>query len=151
MAGNFRGGRGRGRVPKLIGRGILESVKTDGPHNDWVGMPPYYIHHLSVDGESYSYLSPDPDLPDELTFLHAEDILGMYPDLPRKQRETAVLQKFPGVFIYGIGSVVGTYSSNIKKAFEPVAPNELSAPRLLCVALLLPSITSGLCHFFIFC
>jgi aspartate--ammonia ligase len=44
-----------------------------------------------------------PDLPDELTFLHAEDILGMYPDLPRKQRETAVLQRFPGVFIYGIG------------------------------------------------
>ena len=44
-----------------------------------------------------------PDLPDELTFLHAEDILGMYPDLPRKQRETQVLQKFPGVFIYGIG------------------------------------------------
>ncbi len=44
-----------------------------------------------------------PDLPDELVFLHAEDILGMYPDLPRKQRETQVLQKFPGVFIYGIG------------------------------------------------
>ena len=44
-----------------------------------------------------------PDLPEELTFLHAEDILGMYPDLPRKQRETQVLQKFPGVFIYGIG------------------------------------------------
>ncbi|MDH3260924.1 MAG: aspartate--ammonia ligase [Acidimicrobiia bacterium] len=44
-----------------------------------------------------------PDLPDELTFLHAEDILGMYPELPRKQRETEVLQKFPGVFIYGIG------------------------------------------------
>ncbi len=43
------------------------------------------------------------DLPDELTFLHAEDILGMYPDLPRKQRETEVLQKFPAVFIYGIG------------------------------------------------
>ena len=44
-----------------------------------------------------------PDLPDELKFLHAEDILGMYPELPRKQRETEVLQKFPGVFIYGIG------------------------------------------------
>ena len=44
-----------------------------------------------------------PDLPEELTFLHAEDILGMYPELPRKQRETEVLQKFPGVFIYGIG------------------------------------------------
>jgi aspartate--ammonia ligase len=44
-----------------------------------------------------------PDLPDELTFLHAEDILDMYPDLPRKQRETAILQKYPAIFIYGIG------------------------------------------------
>jgi aspartate--ammonia ligase len=44
-----------------------------------------------------------PDLPDELTFLHAEEILEMYPDLPRKQRETAILQKYPAVFIYGIG------------------------------------------------
>ena len=44
-----------------------------------------------------------PNLPDELTFLHAEDILEMYPDLPRKARETAVLQKYPAVFIIGIG------------------------------------------------
>ena len=29
-----------------------------------------------------------PNLPEELTFLHAEEILDMYPDLPRKQRET---------------------------------------------------------------
>jgi aspartate--ammonia ligase len=44
-----------------------------------------------------------PPLPDGLTFLHAEDILAEYPDLPRKQRETAVLQEHPAVFIYGIG------------------------------------------------
>jgi len=44
-----------------------------------------------------------PTLPDELTFLHAEDILEMYPDMPRKQRETAVLQKYPAIFIIGIG------------------------------------------------
>ncbi|HTW30424.1 MAG TPA: hypothetical protein VMD76_02020, partial [Candidatus Sulfotelmatobacter sp.] len=44
-----------------------------------------------------------PDLPEKLTFLHAEEILEMYPDLPRKQRETAVLQKYPAVFIIGIG------------------------------------------------
>ena len=44
-----------------------------------------------------------PDLPEELTFLHAEEILDLYPDLPRKQRETAILQKFPAVFIIGIG------------------------------------------------
>jgi aspartate--ammonia ligase len=44
-----------------------------------------------------------PNLPEELTFLHAEDILDMYPDLPRKKRETAVLQEYPAIFIYGIG------------------------------------------------
>jgi len=44
-----------------------------------------------------------PRLPDELVFLHAEEILEMYPDLPRKQRETRVLQDHPAVFIYGIG------------------------------------------------
>lgn len=44
-----------------------------------------------------------PDLPDKLTFLHAEEILDKYPTLPRKQRETRILQEYPGVFIYGIG------------------------------------------------
>ncbi len=44
-----------------------------------------------------------PDIPDQLTFLHAEDILDRYPDLPRKERETKILQDYPGIFIYGIG------------------------------------------------
>ncbi|MFQ5845407.1 MAG: aspartate--ammonia ligase, partial [Planctomycetota bacterium] len=44
-----------------------------------------------------------PNLPEELTFLHAEDILERYPDLPRKQRETRILQDHPAIFIYGIG------------------------------------------------
>ncbi len=44
-----------------------------------------------------------PNLPEELVFLHAEDILDMYPDLPRKQRETKIVQQYPAVFIYGIG------------------------------------------------
>jgi aspartate--ammonia ligase len=44
-----------------------------------------------------------PDLPEKLTFLHAEEILDKYPTLPRKQRETRILQDYPGIFIYGIG------------------------------------------------
>ncbi len=44
-----------------------------------------------------------PPIPKELTFFHAEEILEKYPDLPRKQRETAILQEYPAVFIYGIG------------------------------------------------
>jgi aspartate--ammonia ligase len=47
-----------------------------------------------------------PNLPDELEFFHAEEILEMYPELPRKQRETAILQEHPAVFIIGIGWVL---------------------------------------------
>jgi aspartate--ammonia ligase len=44
-----------------------------------------------------------PGLPDEIEFIHAEDILDEFPDLPRKQRETAILEEHPAVFIIGIG------------------------------------------------
>jgi aspartate--ammonia ligase len=44
-----------------------------------------------------------PALPQDLIFLHAEEILELYPELPRKQRETAILQKYPAIFIIGIG------------------------------------------------
>src|SRR5678816_4803623 len=47
-----------------------------------------------------------PNLPEKLTFIHAEELLERYPDLPRKARETAILQEFPAVFIYGIGWVL---------------------------------------------
>ncbi len=55
--------------------------------------------------EMFPQLKTDkyPNMPEELTFLHAEEILEMFPDHPRKRRETEVLQKYPAVFIYGVG------------------------------------------------
>jgi len=47
-----------------------------------------------------------PPLPEELVFIHAEDMLAKYPDLPRKQRETATIKEHKAVFIYGIGWVL---------------------------------------------
>ncbi len=47
-----------------------------------------------------------PEFPEELEFFHAEEILEMYPDLPRKQRETKLIQEHPAVFIIGIGWVL---------------------------------------------
>jgi len=45
-----------------------------------------------------------PDFPEKLVFFHAEEILDLYPDLPRKQRETRILlEHAPAVFIIGIG------------------------------------------------
>jgi aspartate--ammonia ligase len=58
-----------------------------------------YVQKLYPQLETDKY----PNLPDKLTFLHAEDILDKYPNLPRKQRETKILQEHPGIFIYGIG------------------------------------------------
>jgi aspartate--ammonia ligase len=56
--------------------------------------------------EMYSQLKDSryPDIPEQLTFFHAEEILDLYPDLPRKQRETQILlEHAPAVFIIGIG------------------------------------------------
>jgi aspartate--ammonia ligase len=56
--------------------------------------------------EMYPQLKTDryPDIPEELTFFHAEEILDLYPDLPRKQRETRIItEKSPAIFIIGIG------------------------------------------------
>jgi aspartate--ammonia ligase len=47
-----------------------------------------------------------PNLPDNIKFLHAEDILAQYPNMSRKERETAILQKYPAIFIIGIGWVL---------------------------------------------
>jgi len=45
-----------------------------------------------------------PDFPEQLTFLHAEEMLDWYPDLPRKARETRTLmEKSSAIFIIGIG------------------------------------------------
>jgi aspartate--ammonia ligase len=68
------------------------------------------IWKVLVDAELYAQeLFPQlnskqfPNLPQRLTFLHAEDLLKMYPAMPRKQRETAILQECPALFIVGIG------------------------------------------------
>ncbi|MCK4592935.1 aspartate--ammonia ligase [bacterium] len=55
--------------------------------------------------EMYPALKSDkyPDFSEELKFLHAEEILERYPDLPRKQRETKIIQDYPAIFIIGIG------------------------------------------------
>lgn len=44
-----------------------------------------------------------PVLPDEITFLHAEDLLEKYPGLTSKQREDKAAEQFGAIFIMGIG------------------------------------------------
>lgn len=51
--------------------------------------------------ETYPQLKPY--LPEELQFVHAEELLQMYPDLTPKEREDAICRKHGAVFIIGIG------------------------------------------------
>ncbi len=48
----------------------------------------------------------EPMLPDDIFFVHAEELLQMYPGMSAKERENAVTREHKAVFIIGIGGVL---------------------------------------------
>jgi len=48
-----------------------------------------------------------PFLPDDIKFVHSEELRKMYPDFSAKQREKAIAQEYGAVFLIGIGGVLG--------------------------------------------
>lgn len=44
-----------------------------------------------------------PRLPEEITFIHAEELLKEYPDMTPTERETAASKKYGAIFVTGIG------------------------------------------------
>ncbi len=54
--------------------------------------------------ENYPEITPS--LPDEITFVHAEELCEMYPDLSPKRRETEYSKKFGAIFVIGIGGTL---------------------------------------------
>jgi aspartate--ammonia ligase len=51
--------------------------------------------------ESYPQIKPF--LPETIHFVHAEELLQMYPDKTPKEREDAICKKYGAVFVIGIG------------------------------------------------
>ena len=45
-----------------------------------------------------------PRLPENVTFVHTEELLQQYPDLSAKEREAKVAQRYGAVFLIGIGN-----------------------------------------------
>lgn len=45
-----------------------------------------------------------PILPDEIVFIHSEQLLKMYPNMTPKERENKIAKRYKAVFIIGIGS-----------------------------------------------
>lgn len=50
-----------------------------------------------------TYPQINPILPDEIHFIHAEELLQKYPNLSSKDREDAICKEYGAVFIIGIG------------------------------------------------
>jgi len=48
-----------------------------------------------------------PELPEEIFFIHAEELRRMYPDLSPKERENAIVREHKAVFVIGIGGALG--------------------------------------------
>ena len=51
--------------------------------------------------ETYPQIKPF--LPEKITFIHAEELLRMYPDKSPKEREDAICEQYGAVFIMGLG------------------------------------------------
>ena len=74
----------------------LETLK-DAVKKVWQNLKrtEFFIHTF--------YANIDPVLPEEITFIHSEQLYEMYPDLSPKDRENKIAEKYGAVFIIGIG------------------------------------------------
>ncbi|MDR2913805.1 MAG: aspartate--ammonia ligase [Tannerella sp.] len=51
--------------------------------------------------EQFPHITPT--LPEDITFIHAEELLQMYPDISPREREMKASEKFGAIFLIGIG------------------------------------------------
>ncbi|MBI4761938.1 MAG: aspartate--ammonia ligase [Chloroflexota bacterium] len=54
--------------------------------------------------DHYPFL--EPELPEDITFIHSEDLQREYPHLTPREREDEIVRKYKAVFIIGIGSAL---------------------------------------------
>ena len=60
----------------------------------------------------------EPMLPEDIFFVHAEELLQMYPDMTPKERENAVTERYKAVFIIGIGGVLSNGEAHDGRAAD---------------------------------
>ena len=63
-----------------------------------------------------TYPSIEPFLPEEVTFIHAEELLQRYPTLSPKEREDAICKEYGAVFIIGIGCELSNGEKHDRRA-----------------------------------
>jgi aspartate--ammonia ligase len=65
---------------------------------------------------SVKYPAIKPILPEKITFLHSEDLLAKYPELPANKREDEACKEHRAVFIIGIGASLSSGQPHDKRA-----------------------------------
>ena len=60
----------------------------------------------------------EPMLPEDIFFIHSEDLLKMYPEMSSKERENAVVKEHKAVFIIGIGGKLSNGESHDGRAAD---------------------------------
>ena len=64
--------------------------------------------------ETYPQIRPF--LPEQITFIHAEELLRRYPTLSAKEREDAICKEYGAVFIIGIGCTLSNGEQHDRRA-----------------------------------
>ncbi|MBQ2007698.1 MAG: aspartate--ammonia ligase [Alistipes sp.] len=64
--------------------------------------------------ETYPQIKPF--LPEQITFIHAEELLKRYPTLSAKEREDAICKEYGAVFIIGIGCTLSNGEKHDRRA-----------------------------------
>ena len=93
------------------GRGIYTDMNALRPDEDLDNL-----HSLYVDQRIYEAIKVtenkvfvefpqiEPMLPEDIFFIHSEELLQLYPDLAPKERENEIVRKHKAVFVIGIGA-----------------------------------------------
>ncbi|HPA36879.1 MAG TPA: aspartate--ammonia ligase [Chitinophagales bacterium] len=114
------------------GRGILTDMRALRPDEDYSPIHSIYVDqwdwekHISADDRNLQYLKNTvnniyealketeqvihqhyanltPVLPEQIHFIHSEELLQRYPGMTAKERENAIAKEYGAVFIMGIG------------------------------------------------
>lgn len=88
------------------------TIKPEEQNIDYLKQTVRQIYRLLKEVEKsvyehYPHITPS--LPEDITFIHSEELLMTYPDLSPRERENRAAKKFGAIFIIGIG---GELSNN---------------------------------------
>lgn len=116
-----------------IGKGILTDMKAIRPDEDYSAIHSIHVDQwdwekrISTESRSITFLKAEVNkiyralleteekvvskypeikavLPQKITFIHTEELIGAYPNSTPKEREAKITEKYGAVFLMGIGN-----------------------------------------------